>query len=248
MILRNLRNSFLLASFLIVFTVQADELVKTSAPKPKFATSTVRLFQSQDYVRKHPAPDFWALMPYYLPQQDGAACGIASMSMIINAARAHQNLTASDALITQKAFVEKMKIDYSHGIALDDLGTDVKKALITYGLDPHSKSTVEVIHVDGSKAQAKKIRALLIENEKSDHNFILANFLQSEFTGDPEGAVGHISPVAAFDAAKNKVLIMDVDREYYEPYWVSFDTFIKGMNTSDDSQKKTRGLVFIGIR
>jgi len=232
---KKLLNNLIIASLFIFTTVLSAEV------KPKYVASTVRLFQNSEYVRKNPAPDFWALMPYYVPQQDGSACGIASMSMLINAARVHQNLSASDALVTQKSLVEKLKIDYSKGLTLDKLGETTKKAILEYGFN----GTVEVIHADGTSAQSKKIRELLIKNEKSDRNFILANYLQSEFTGDPEGAVGHISPVAGFDAKNNKVLLMDVDREYYEPYWVSLDTFIKGINTVDQSVKLNRGIVFV---
>ena len=216
--------------------------VNAAEVKPKYVATTTRLFQSTEFVRNNPAPDFWALMPYYIPQQDGAACGIASMTMLMNAARVHQNLSASDALVTQKSLVEKTKVDYSMGkLTLNKLSETIKKSMTLFGL----KGTVEKIHADGSLEQNEKIHALLLKNEKSDRNFILANFLQSEFTGDAEGAVGHISPVAAFDAKNNKILIMDVDREYYEPYWVSFDTFIKGLNTLDKIDNLNRGIVFV---
>jgi len=240
MILENLRASLLL---LLCINISVYAAETNEAPKPKYVSTTIRLSQKQDYVRKNPAPDFWALMPYYMPQQDPAACGIASLTMLMNAVRVHQKLTASDALVTQKALVDKIKIDYSKGISLDNLGEAVKKSLSAYSI----KGTVEVIHADGSKTQNKKIRELLLKNEKSDHNFILANFLQGAFTGDPEGG-GHISPIGAFDDKHNEVLIMDVDREYYEPYWVSFDTFIKGINTPDPELKINRGIVYVELQ
>jgi hypothetical protein len=211
--------------------------------KLKYVSTTLRLSLHHDYIQKNKAPDYWALSPYYVPQQDGAACGIASITMLLNASRAHQNLTASDALVTQKALVEKIKVNYSRGLNLDQLTEAVKKGLSEFGI----KASVETIHADGTLEQIKKIRELLIKNEKSDQNFILANFLQSNFTGDPEGG-GHISPVGVFDSKNNKVLIMDVDREYYEPYWVSFDHFIKGINTADSSNSLKRGLVFVELK
>lgn len=231
--LKKLLNSLLFAIFLTV-SAHAEDV------KPKYVSTTVQLSKSPDYIRKNSAPDFWAMMPHYVPQQDGSACGIASMAMLLNASRTHQALTASEALITQKALVEKINVNYSKGLTLDQLGEAIKKSLASFSL----KAKVEVFHVDGSELQAKKIRELLVKNEKTDRNFIIANFFQGTYTGDPEG-VGHISPVAAFDSKNNKVLVMDVDREYYEPYWVSFDTFIKGMNTVDKSVKMNRGLVFV---
>lgn len=209
---------------------------------PKYVASTIRLSEKPEFIRTQKAPDYWAFSPYYQSQQDGAACGIASMTMLVNAARVHEKLKASDALVTQKALVEKIKVDYSRGLTLDKLGEAVKKALAEFSV----KTTVEVIHMDGTLAQNKKIRDLLIKNEKSDQNFILANFNQGVYTGDPEGG-GHISPVGAFDEKNNQVLVMDVDREYYEPYWVSTEVFIKGMNTEDSASKKNRGLVLVEV-
>jgi len=245
--LENLRNSLLL--FLCLsFGAHAEDVKQAEGPKPKYVSTTIRLFDNRDYIRKNAAPDFWALMPYYMPQQDGSACGVASLTMFVNAARARQKLSASDALVTQKSLVDKLKIDYLHkGISLDQLGENVRKALVEYGLDANKKATVQVIHADGSKVQNKLIHDLLEKNEKTDHNFILANFFQGAYTGDPEG-VGHISPIGAFDAKHNSVLVLDVDREYYEPYWVSFDTFIKGINTQDSELKVNRGIVYVDLQ
>ena len=71
------------------------------------------------------------------------------------------------------------------------------------------------------------------------------NFLQSEFTGDPEGSIGHIAPVAAYDENKKQVLILDPDRDYYEPYWVSDEQALKGMATLDKGAGKYRGYLVI---
>src|SRR3712207_8995568 len=36
-------------------------------------------------------------------------------------------------------------------------------------------------------------------------------------TGDWDGP--HISPIGAYDAQRHQVLILDVDRQWYVPYW-----------------------------
>src|SRR4051812_42366283 len=77
-------------------------------PKPKYGPQATRLHDSQEYVRKNAAPDFWALMPYYVPQATGSACSVASVTMVVNAARAAQKLKASDELATQKSVTEKV--------------------------------------------------------------------------------------------------------------------------------------------
>ncbi len=73
----------------------------------------------------------------------------------------------------------------------------------------------------------------------------MVNFLQSELTGDPEGKVGHVAVVGAYDEKNSRVLILDPDREYYEPYWVSVDTLLKGMNTQDKDSNRNRGYIVV---
>jgi hypothetical protein len=74
---------------------------------------------------------------------------------------------------------------------------------------------------------------------------LISNFNQKVFTDDSE--VGHFAPVGAFDPEKSRVLILDPDREYYEPYWVSVNDFIDGMNTKDSSGDQYRGYLSITL-
>ena len=232
-----------------LFIASSDAL----AAGPKFGPTAMRLHADHSYLAKNKALDFWALSPYYLPQQDGRSCSVASVAMVLNAARANESLTAADELVTQKNVLKKLNLDFwtkgvgdaGHGVTLDQLGQILTEGAKAYGY-PHS--TVTVVHADASSDFAKKLHEILVKNEASDQNFIVANFLQSEFTGDPEGAVGHIAPVAAYDAQKKSVLVMDPDREYYEPYWVSEATFIKGLNTLDKESSKTRGIVWLELK
>jgi hypothetical protein len=70
-------------------------------------------------------------------------------------------------------------------------------------------------------------KRLLIENEASDRDIVLVYFNQGVLTGDWDGP--HISPVGAYDADRGSVLIMDVDREWYIPYWSSDRALLEAM-------------------
>ena len=246
----------LLAGFLFCVTAIAADPAKpeASAPAPKLVPPTVRLFEDHAYLRHHSAPDYWALTPYYVPQAKGAYCSVATAMMIVNAARVHQKLTAADELATQEKLLEKVTTAHwsdqvngkGRGIGLDEIGPILSDSLKAYGV---TVVKVETLHVDANDAATRKrVHDLLIENEKSDRDLIAVNYLQSEFTGDPEGKVGHFAPVAAYDAKTKRVLILDPDRQYYEPYWVSEATFMKGMNTFDQTMKANRGLVRIKLQ
>jgi hypothetical protein len=223
------------------------------AAGPKYGPTAKRLYDSHRHIQSQKAPDFWALMPYYVHQQNGSSCSIASVTMVVNAARASQTLKSDDELFTQKSLLSKLNDsiwssgvgDKGHGVSLDELGRLTLLAIRAAGFD---QASVEVVHIDPEDKKLKdRLHKLLIANEKSDRDFLIANFLQSEFTGDPEGAVGHISPIGSYDVQQKKVLILDPDRQYYEPYWVSEETFFKGMATKDVSATKYRGYVYVKL-
>jgi len=186
-------------------------------------------------------------------QKNDRSCTLASMTMVVNAARVNQKLTADDEIITQQSFLEYTGITQwaaytddaetgPHGVALDNLGSFALEALRAYGF---KNATVEIVHSDGSETATRKIKQMLIQNEKSADDFMMANFLQGDLTGDPEGSSGHVAPIGAYDLMTDQVLILDPFRKYYEPYWSKFSTFIKAMTSKDGSTY--RGIVFVHL-
>jgi hypothetical protein len=236
-----------LTGLTVVSTIYVS--VARAESKPKYGAEATLLSKSHEYVKKNPAPDFWAMMPYYVAQQSGSACSIASVSVAVNAARSGQALTSDDELATQNNILKKVADEewskavgnMGGGRTLDQLGPLVEKSFKAYGF---ANVKVEVIHVDDlSPATQAKVHQALSENEKSADDFIIANFVQGAYTGDADA--GHIAPVAAYDAKTKHVLILDPDRDWYEPYWVSEQTFLKGMSLADKVSGKSRGLVWV---
>lgn len=229
--------------------------IASAEVKPKYgpldSPRAIPLARSSEYFRNpsHPAPDFWALISYYVPQFNGAACSAASVSMVLNAARAQQPQTADQKNISQEDLLNRVETEHwkdrmslkgylgSHGLSLDRLGKVTEAALKTYGFP---KGTVKVVTIpNASEATQAELKKVLLKKRSTD--FILANFNQRIFTDDAD--VGHIAPVGAYDPDKNRVLILDPDREYYGPYWVSMKTFLQGMATLDG--KNHRGYILI---
>lgn len=220
--------------------------------KPKYGPEATPLSKSHEYFKKGSAPDYWAMSPYYVPQRDGKSCSLGSVTIVMNAARVSKKLNANDELITQDKLLDKVGNEFwksalgtlGRGVPLPKLGPIVEDSLKANGF---TKFTVETVHVDdASPATLAKVRKALTENESSTKDFIIANFNQGAYTGDTGG--GHISPIGAYDEVKKRVLIMDTDREWYEPYWVSDETFVKGMATKDSDSGKNRGYVWIKIQ
>lgn len=219
-----------------------------SDPKPKYGPEITLLSASHEYVLKNAAPDYWALSPYYVEQEDEASCSISSTAMVVNGARVGWKMTADDELATQKGLMKRATLppwkDGKGGPAnLDELGALILDGLKAYGV---KNATAEVVHTDDmSDATKKKLHHALVENEKSANDFIVINFIQGVYTGDADA--GHISPIAAYDAKKKRVLVLDPDRQWYEPYWVSEETLLKGMATEDKSSGKHRGFVWVKL-
>ena len=45
------------------------------------------IFQENDYLREAPAPDYWTLSPFYIPQRTSSDCSPAAIVMVVNALR-----------------------------------------------------------------------------------------------------------------------------------------------------------------
>lgn len=236
----------------------SSQAFSADAPKPKYGPvghpKAVPLSIDNVYFKtsRHPAPDFWHLIPYYVPQTGGRMCSVASFAMVLNAARAGRVLTADDKLILQDDLVRQVKVedwpakvtDAATTITLAQLVNVMKEALKVYKIE---YSGVEAFVVeDISKATVEKFHKILVENEKSAKDFVLVNFIQRAATDDAE--VGHVAPVGAYDAVRRKLLLLDPDREYYEPYWVSIEDVVAGMATHDKDAGKNRGYLRVRLK
>lgn len=91
----------LIFSLLITFSLNAFA-------KPKYGPNATLLSKSHEYINSEKAPDYWALSPYYLPQQNGKSCSVASVTMVVNAARANMELTSDDQLASHDELLKKV--------------------------------------------------------------------------------------------------------------------------------------------
>ncbi|WP_448207438.1 phytochelatin synthase family protein [Azospirillum sp. sgz302134] len=218
--------------------------------KPKFGPDAVPMTVDRDYLRRAEAPDFWALMPYYVPQQTGSACSVASVAMMINALRGLPTL-ASERVVTQNRVLNEVDDDLwktasaenGDGVSFTDFEGYVRRAVAAFGLD----ADVEVFRArDTSPQTLAELRRILTENERSSRDIILLAYDQGTLTGD--AMVGHIAPLGAYDATTRRVLIMDVDRAWYVPYWSSDEKLLEAMAKPDRADPLGSGLIRVRLR
>jgi hypothetical protein len=184
-----------------------------------------------EYLRIAPAPDYWRLSAFYVPQQTPSACSLASITMALNFVRGLPR-RAEEAIVTQPALLTKLgDATWAEEVAEDGSGVTfaefvaiVKRSLAAYQLPGH----LEIIRpVDATAKTLARVRQALMANEENARDIILVYFNQGVVTGDWDGP--HISPIGAYDRKARQVLIMDVDREWYVPYWTADTQLLAAM-------------------
>ena len=204
---------------------------RADAAKLKLGPDAVPLMAATAHLREAPAPDYWKLASFYVPQATSSACSVASIAMAVNFARGLPP-GAEDALVTQTALLDavadeawaRQAAEGGDGVRFDELVLALERSLVAYGL---THWRIEVLRPRDAAAALARLRAALAANEGSDRDVILAYFNQGVLTGDWDGP--HVSPIGAYDAATDRVLVMDVDREWYVPYWTPVPRLLDAM-------------------
>jgi hypothetical protein len=240
------------ASLCLVACGSAATSAQTVPPVPKYAAFSVPLSRDPAYLRRATATDFWALVPHYVGQQDDRSCSLASLTMLVNAARNDTPLFADDPLVTQPMLRQRVA---SHvwerglapggdGVTLPQLAVLARQSLRAFGVEPEH---VRVTHLPAASPEAlEEFRAALRASEVSDSDFVVVNFLARSYVGS--GDYGHIAPVGAYDSEQRRVLILDPDRTWYEPYWVPDEVALAGMATLDPVTGEPRGYLYVSLR
>ena len=202
----------------------------------------VPLSEDNSYFRNpaNPAYDYWNLSGYYMPQAGGSSCSAASVSMALNALlNARRQRGDDEENIAEEKLVEKVSgvpwqalvstegADGRHGLTLAQLAAVSKEALAGYGAAEFSVTSVPAS--THSVQAMENFRRALAENERNPQNIMLLHFAQDTLTGAPGGPYAHISPVGAYDERTRRVLVFDVDRQWYEPYWAADVQVFKAM-------------------
>lgn len=226
----DMRLGFLVAP--ILAALLASSPAAGEAPtKPKFGPLAVSILVDNAFLRRAPAPDYWTLSAFYLPQLTSSDCSAAAAAMAVNALRGLPE-AASEPVVTEKALLARVAdprwsaeaAEGGPGVTFDGYAGYLAASLGAFGLD----ATVEAVQpADAAPEALARFRDALRRNEASGENVVLVYFNQGVLTGDWDGP--HISPVGAYDEATDRVLVMDVDREWYVPYWTPAATLLAGM-------------------
>ncbi|MBR8828827.1 MAG: phytochelatin synthase family protein [Gomphosphaeria aponina SAG 52.96 = DSM 107014] len=185
--------------------------------------------------------DYFPLSIQFVTQNNLAYCGVASIVMVLNA----MSIEAPEApeyrnyrIFTQENLFNNPQTQQvmtaedvrRGGMTLEQLGL----LLASYSV------RVEVHY--GSDVTLDEFRSLVVENLQRSDNFVLVNYSRPSI-GQERG--GHISPIAAYNEATDRFLVLDVARYKYPPVWVKVEELWEAMKTLDSVSGKTRGFVLI---
>lgn len=185
--------------------------------------------------------DFLPLVGWFVTQANLAYCGVASAVMVLNSLGVpapetpgygpyrfwgQDNLFAAPA---GRAFATAETVG-RRGMTLAQLAG----LLAAQG--------VSVQHWHGDQLSLAQFRGLLRRSLSDPDDRLLVNYHRASL--GQEGG-GHISPLAAYDPAGDRVLILDVARYRYPAVWVATEALWRSIRTVDPDSGASRGLVRI---
>lgn len=215
------------------------------------------------------ANDYYQLAHHFQPQQNLLYCGIASSVIVLNALRAgrqaipsqlpleiriperfgggripyplYAQATYLDATTERVKAREVVEFQAAASSGKPDPGLMLQE--LSRMLEAHG-AQVQVRHADlDESAGTAKLRADLLAVFADSTHFIIANY-DSKSIG--QAGYGHISPLAAYDAASDSVLLMDVSGHLNPWLWVPLRDLYLAMHTLDGASY--RGYVIVAER
>ena len=175
--------------------------------------------------------DYEQLAPWFVSQERRAFCGVASSAIVINA------ITHEQPPLTQSTFFtnETSALRSSLAVTFGGLTLEQLAALLrTHGME------VEVVHARQSSLDAFRKRAAVALAEPLQ--FLIVNYDRPALK---QMGGGHLSPLAAYDAESDRVLVLDVAAQKYPYTWEPAQDLWNAMNTTDSSSHETRGFLVI---
>jgi hypothetical protein len=197
-------------------------VVAQTAGTPKLGPDALPIFDNLDYLRRAPATDYWLLVNFEArqptPNGSSAAAAVMAVNALLGTPRFADDQILDAVDLLAQVSNHKWSADIGQGgrgATFGEFGRYLRESLNAVGLE--SATVAATTPTDAEPAALDAFRAALTANEASGKDIMLVYFDRGVVTGDRGGA--HISPIGAYDEAKDLVLIMDVDRDWYIPYW-----------------------------
>ncbi|XVF21546.1 hypothetical protein REPUB_Repub12eG0099100 [Reevesia pubescens] len=177
---------------------------------------------------------FYRLISYFQTQSEPAYCGLASLSMVLNA-------LAIDPGRKWKGpwrWFDESMLDCCEPLE------KVKEKGISFG------KLVCLAHCAGAKVEAFRtnqssladFRNFVVRCSTSDDCHMISSYHRATFK---QTGTGHFSPIGGYHAGRDMALILDVARFKYPPHWVPVKLLWEAMENVDEATGQHRGFLLI---
>ncbi|KAL5561955.1 hypothetical protein UlMin_031702 [Ulmus minor] len=207
--------------------------VLPSPPAIEFASSEGKqLFREAD--QSGTMENFYRLISYFQTQSEPAFCGLASLSMVLNALAIDPRRKwkgpwrwFDESMLDCCEPLEKVK---ARGISLGKL--------------------VCLAHCAGAKVEAFRtnhssihdFRKQVMKSSTSGDCHVISSYNRATFK---QTGTGHFSPIGGYHAGKDMALILDVARFKYPPHWIPLTLLWEAMDQVDATTQQHRGFMLI---
>jgi hypothetical protein len=210
--------------------------------------------------------DFAPLANNFESQVNRLFCGPATSTIILNALRSKNEKIEkpTDKTILQNGDTDYLDKDfnplfarYTQNTFFNEKTDENKKRIDVFGkkkndqrdfgfqvrqldgaLKAHGLKTD--LHIVTEKSNIDTIRKEIVKNLSEEGNFVIVNYHRPAL-GQKGG--GHISPLGAYDAKSDSVLILDVNPNAAPWVWVKLSDLVAAMNTKDTVEN--RGYILV---
>jgi hypothetical protein len=176
---------------------------------------------------------FFALCEQFHTQSEPSFCGPGTLSMVLNA-------LALDPRRIWKHPWRWFSEDVLSCLSHDEVRRN-GMALRQFALIARCNGANASVHfADECTEEAFRRRVVHVSTTRHSHMVISFSRRALCQTGD-----GHFSPVGAYDPASDSVLVLDVARFKYPPWWASLSEVWKAMTAIDASTSRSRGYIIL---
>lgn len=182
--------------------------------------------------------DYFSLATYLEAEQVLTFCGPASVSAVANSLGIDR--PSPDRLYPWKLFTQDLLFNAANQ-KLKPYGMVEHEGLTLWELDQFIENVgLEAEHHFADETSVDELREI-IQTTLSDRNArVIVNYSRQAL---PQTGGGHISPIGAYDADTDSILILDVAKYKYPPVWISVQKLHDAMMMVDMGSNRSRGFI-----
>jgi glutathione gamma-glutamylcysteinyltransferase len=222
-----------------------DNLIALSSPRGRL------LFQ--EALTNGTMESYFPLSEQFVTQSEPSYCSLSSLAMVLNALNHDPRKTwkgvwrwvSEESLLcdSQRVCAHTQEKIQRGGMNFEDF-RDLQVCQAGVVIQSHRASERGAGAGAEATTEISAFRSLVSKScQATRHNsFLISNFSRAVLsqTGD-----GHFSPIGGYHGPSDSVLILDVARFKYPPYWVTVELLWRAMSAVDSQSGLSRGYFLV---